>query len=326
MADALIVEVRDARGRLLSRHPVTNPQIRVGRAFDNDVVVDDPHVDPHHAVLDVGEEGATVRVSDLGSVNGTRLGRRSAAAEGESWPLGQPIEVGRTTLTIFATDAPIAPALPLQSNLVRAVSASRLRAFALIAGTGLYFFVSLYLVDYDEEGWAYSIGGALVMVLLLVLWAGAWALGGKLASRPSAFTAHLGWVGAFTLLALPIDLAASYVTFLFPASSGLATATWIVAAWALVSALLFGHIELVSRRSRRFKLIASGGGVGVLFGLAILAANTGENHAAAVSGSLGALRRVPMALIPASSLEEVQASLEDMRRALDEDALEITFD
>jgi hypothetical protein len=318
MADALIVEVRDHRGRVLSRHPVASAQIRVGRAFDNDVVLDDPHADAHHAVLDLMADGSSLRVSDLGSVNGTRLGRRGASAEGDLWPLGSPIEVGRTTLTLFATNAPLAPAVPLQSPLIRTVTASRPRALALIGGAAVWVFLSLFLADFSDEGWLYWVGGALGVVLLLV--------GSKLASRPPAFTAHLGWVSAFTLVALLTGLVTSYAVFLFPSSLVVRALTWVVTTWLLASLLFFGHLELVSRRSTRFKLIASGVGVAALVGLGALATNAIEDHTAAVSGSLGTLRRVPIGLVPSSSLEEFEASLEGMKGALDEDALEITLD
>src|SRR5205823_237700 len=48
--------------------------IRVGRAPDNDVVLDYTMVSAHHAQLMVAAEG-TVIIEDLGSTNGTAVGR-----------------------------------------------------------------------------------------------------------------------------------------------------------------------------------------------------------------------------------------------------------
>ncbi|MEQ1857185.1 MAG: FHA domain-containing protein, partial [Longimicrobiales bacterium] len=167
MADSMIVEVRDLRGRLVTRHPVVGSQIRVGRAFDNDVILDDPHADAHHAVLDLNLAGRSVRVSDLGSLNGTRLGRRPATAEGDEWPFGAPIEIGRTTITFFAADTPVPQATPLQSKLVRRVSASPARSLALSAAVALYVMVTTWFTDYQENGWV-SWGGAALGILFVL--------------------------------------------------------------------------------------------------------------------------------------------------------------
>ena len=44
--------------------------IRIGKASDNDFVVNDPHVSRYHAKL-VREEGGYWLLEDLGSTNGT---------------------------------------------------------------------------------------------------------------------------------------------------------------------------------------------------------------------------------------------------------------
>lgn len=44
--------------------------IRIGKASDNDFVVNDPHVSRYHAKL-IREEGGCWLLEDLGSTNGT---------------------------------------------------------------------------------------------------------------------------------------------------------------------------------------------------------------------------------------------------------------
>jgi hypothetical protein len=58
----------------LIRKSARNPfaqQIYIGRAPNNDVVIDDPSVSKSHAFLD--QEGARWRITDMGSANGTWL-------------------------------------------------------------------------------------------------------------------------------------------------------------------------------------------------------------------------------------------------------------
>jgi pSer/pThr/pTyr-binding forkhead associated (FHA) protein len=50
-------------------HRLSRPVMTVGRALDNDIILDDRRVSRHHARLAVSPAGMTV--SDLGSANGT---------------------------------------------------------------------------------------------------------------------------------------------------------------------------------------------------------------------------------------------------------------
>jgi ABC-type multidrug transport system ATPase subunit/pSer/pThr/pTyr-binding forkhead associated (FHA) protein len=51
--------------------PITHAELTLGRADDNDVILDDPQVSGHHARLRFG--GNRLQIMDLGSLNGTRL-------------------------------------------------------------------------------------------------------------------------------------------------------------------------------------------------------------------------------------------------------------
>src|SRR5204863_8958613 len=69
MAALMWVEVLARDGEVLSRSRIDATEARIGRAFDNDIVVNDPHVAPHHVRLLRDEDGALV-AEDLGTING----------------------------------------------------------------------------------------------------------------------------------------------------------------------------------------------------------------------------------------------------------------
>ena len=56
----------------LDEHPIVKSEVAIGRASDNDFVLDDLQVSGHHLRLSVGPDG-TVMAMDLGSLNGSRL-------------------------------------------------------------------------------------------------------------------------------------------------------------------------------------------------------------------------------------------------------------
>lgn len=68
----IILEIVSRGGRTLERQRVNRSRITIGRAFDNDVILSDDTVDPHHAVVSENGTGE-LQINDLGSVNGTRI-------------------------------------------------------------------------------------------------------------------------------------------------------------------------------------------------------------------------------------------------------------
>lgn len=85
-------------------------QVRIGRAADNDIRIQDPTVSSHHAVLHIG---STLRIEDVGSANGIKvLSHRAGAGTAQivetrlppmasmEIGLGDGVTVGTTLLTI----------------------------------------------------------------------------------------------------------------------------------------------------------------------------------------------------------------------------------
>jgi len=69
MAAVMWIEVLSRDGEVVARERIEAPEARIGRAFDNDVVVNDPHVAPHHLRVFRGDDGELV-AEDLGTLNG----------------------------------------------------------------------------------------------------------------------------------------------------------------------------------------------------------------------------------------------------------------
>ena len=81
--------VERTAGRPTMRRYPTETDLTIGRAPDNDVVLDEPNISRYHAVL---RAGPPLSIEDLGSRNGTRLGtdpvRVSALASGDEIGIG----------------------------------------------------------------------------------------------------------------------------------------------------------------------------------------------------------------------------------------------
>jgi len=78
------IEVLSRNGEVAARERIDTQEARIGRAFDNDVVIDDPHVAPHHLRIIRGEDGELV-AEDLGTLNGLSPSTAPSASRACRW-------------------------------------------------------------------------------------------------------------------------------------------------------------------------------------------------------------------------------------------------
>ncbi|NCO19074.1 MAG: FHA domain-containing protein, partial [Gammaproteobacteria bacterium] len=74
----VIIEQLGTTNNVLERQKLDAHRVRIGRAFSNDVILNDEHVDAVHAQLEFDGEGRLF-IEDLGSVNGIRRPRHKGA-------------------------------------------------------------------------------------------------------------------------------------------------------------------------------------------------------------------------------------------------------
>lgn len=155
----LWVEVLARNGEVVERHRVQDLPVRVGRGYDNDIVVDDPYVAPHHLTIGLESAGdgtpALLVARDAGSQNGVFVeGRRPG------WSLAS--RRGRAQRQPRVTLAPDT-VLRIGHTLLRVRQAEEP--------------VPAELVDTTSHGWEGALPGlvavaAIVMVTALATWIG----------------------------------------------------------------------------------------------------------------------------------------------------------
>ncbi len=102
---------------MLGRVGLTGVELRIGRALDNDVVLDDPHCAAHHAVLRVDEQGQA-QLHDLDTVNriyidaGWRKPKHHVVYVVND---DSKIQLGSSTIRVRHTDWLLAPEIPISS-------------------------------------------------------------------------------------------------------------------------------------------------------------------------------------------------------------------
>ena len=95
--NAVLVEViATNHGAEIARQVLPPGDYFIGRADDCAVQIDDDSISAHHARVEIGDSGVTVR--DLDSATGTFLNEQRIAGA-TAWPPGTPLRIGAITLT-----------------------------------------------------------------------------------------------------------------------------------------------------------------------------------------------------------------------------------
>jgi hypothetical protein len=248
----MFVEVLDRHGEVRSRQRLAGDAFTIGRAYDNDLILDDPYVAPHHLRVERDADGHAV-ATDLGSRNGLYLLNPSRRVQRAQLGQDTRVRIGRTQLRFRDAAFPVAPELEAQASRPRLHGVRFYLAFAL---TAALFAADGYSTVFEPAVTGQVLAAVLAALLGVFAWAGMWSLVGRLATRRAQFYRH----GTYALLAAAGLLAAQeltgYVEFgLSPAAAG---PLGMLAGVAIIAALLFGHIRLVSRTApRRAALTAS---------------------------------------------------------------------
>ncbi len=145
----VIVEQLGTTNNVLERHKFERGPVSLGRAFDNDVILTDEHVDAHHARL-VEDDDGRLQIEDLDSVNGIRRPRHKAHLRRSEVASGEIFLVGRSRIRVFRSDHRVAPAVRIRLSEVFLLWLGKPQVTVLL---GLLFVAAKFL-----ETWLSTIG------------------------------------------------------------------------------------------------------------------------------------------------------------------------
>ncbi|WEF33663.1 FHA domain-containing protein [Pseudoduganella chitinolytica] len=190
MTAPYFVEVLARNGDVLSRQRCAALPVTIGRGYDNDVILDDAHTAPHHAVLETAEDGGLV-LRDLGSQNGIVLhGRRQqqVALDGSTV-----VRLGHTRVRVRDAHFPVTQEVTDTTMHAWEGGVPAIAGMALIA---LFIGVEQALTDtesFQTIKYLLTIASGLGAGLV---WSGAWALANRLFGGHARLGRHLFILGA----------------------------------------------------------------------------------------------------------------------------------
>lgn len=312
-----LIEQLERDGSVRMRHAVTHWPVRIGRAFDCEVVLDDPHVAAYHAELAPDDEGWLV-VRTLDTVNGALLGARRLAA-GQTGVLTDAglLQLGQTRLRVRRPGESLAPERALAPP-----SGSGVRAVLVLAAVVMLLLFADHLLDLDPGAKITEMLPPLLGVAIgVMLWSGSWGLGSKLFQRHFVFLPHLR-LALWLLLAITLaDELLHGLAFALSWAWPSRIAPWIQL--ALVAVLVHAHLSLLLPALRRVlaRSIALVFAAGMGVSMALTWQRTDRLFDELYTATLGPpMLRLAPAVEPARFLDEVRALKEPLDRHAREDA------
>lgn len=253
-----LLEAIDRDGQVRQAWRVERWPLRIGRALDNDVVLSDPHVAAHHALLAAQDGVVFVRAG--ATRNGIGVGRERIA-EGQTHEVADAtgeldLHIGRATLRLRLASAELAPERPMAQ---RVAGERRWLPTALLALTVLAAVVANAWIDSDPEAFGRAVGTALTSALLgASLWCGLWALLSKTFTRQGRLDWHVRVFVVASLVTLALGVLPALVAFAF--SWPWVTDFSFVATYAVVAGAVYFHLLAVEpARPRLMRAVVASG-------------------------------------------------------------------
>ncbi len=210
--DQLIIQLGDKPGRMAEFARSSADVLKVGRGFTNDVVITDLYVDSEQIVFFHSADGWMVKV--VGTTNPTLLNGDAIDREGSMIRSGDRVTVGRTQLRVYTGDHEVEPTHQMMLSSWLGYG----RAHPLFASLMMVFALAAVLfISYQERStklvWNPLFLEALYAGLVILFWAGIWALVGRLLRHQPNFTAQLSLTALVTGVATLVTPIGGYVEY-----------------------------------------------------------------------------------------------------------------
>lgn len=243
------IEVLARNHEVRHRLALQNLPIRIGRAYDNDVILDDPHMAPHHAEIDVDAEGRML-VRDLGTHNGVIIGRKrqtSATLDGYSI-----FRIGHTRLRVRSADFQVAPEIADTTNHQWEGWPPAVVGLAMVI---LVTLINTWLGSTEKFSAIPYLQSLTTYLVASVIWCGLWAFATHTLAGHARFGRHLFVVGSALLIAALWEAFSSVLAYAFSLENLVRIHQYVLLGIG-AAALGFHQFTINPRHPKRFALFA----------------------------------------------------------------------
>lgn len=189
--DRLVIEIKNRALHLRSHQIYSNFPVKIGRGYSNDIVIPDPYVCKEHLEIYENEFGE-FEIKDLDSKNGIFINSKKTTEPIIKIKTGDRVRIGHTLLKFASPDQPMAETIIMKKGILNP-EGIQLIAFAWLSV--ILTFLFLYFEEYMETFTKFSsskiTSEAIAPAFIPIIWAGVWAVVGKISKHHSYFHEQL---------------------------------------------------------------------------------------------------------------------------------------
>ena len=242
------IEVLSRHREVVARQRIATNVVTIGRAYDNDLVLDDPHVAAHHLRLVRGDNDVWV-AEDLGSINGFYVDGERGRRERVVLDAAMTLHIGTTGLRVRTSNQTVPAELPLLRGTPRWPAA--LACLALVFALAL---LELWLGETTAPKLIRYLSPLLALAVMVAVWTSAWSVLSRIFTGHARFGLHLLIAGAglllYTLYAQLSEVGA------FALSWTALARTVYVGAWLIFATVCFAHLRALGNARLPIKAAA----------------------------------------------------------------------
>jgi hypothetical protein len=303
-----LIELLARNGDVLRRLRAPRLPIRIGRGYDNDVILDDDYAAAAHAVVELDPDGRLL-LRDLGTKNGiVGHGRRQQAIvlDGDTV-----VRIGHTALRVRPADHPVPPELldrtfhGWEGVLPGATGCALAGAVALALG---------WLSDTQYFEFVRYFAALAYGVIAALLWGGIWAFTNRLFGRHARLGRHLFVFGCGALALAAYVLVGSTLGYAFSAEGFTHYASHV--GTLLLAGMIYFHLCTIKPQNRvRYRFICAG--LALLGSGLILAGNVQRTGRYSDELYMAVLLPPAVRASPDHGIDEFMREVENMKPQLD---------
>ena len=183
----LIFKIFDTPGRSPVIRKLDRDRITIGRAYDNDLILSDTSISPHHALIETDENGNFV-MNDLNSLNGIYLDHAGKVKDSVVLKSGSEYSFGKTPVRIFTSDHPVVDAVEIgESRKLAGVLGNPLVLIGAVLVVSFLHAIEQWLTMVTEFKWRDIVNIELVVLGSAMLMGIFWAVIGRIFRHEANF-------------------------------------------------------------------------------------------------------------------------------------------
>ncbi len=150
-------------------HKIDSLPVTLGRAFDNDIILPDLTISPHHMVIFQGDSEDSYKVQNLSDENGSILNKtKMNPSETVSVSLPSEIKLGDLKARLLAADMPVEETRVRQCSGFFCIFSSPIWSAVLLMATIGIFFLERYLITPVAKEPLYYLSNVLPSILTIL--------------------------------------------------------------------------------------------------------------------------------------------------------------